>query len=189
MKVNSVSWFRLRRVYMHMHIRDGWTIFKRIMQFCKHAPCYIIYTDQGRNFESPLLTGPTPSGDSNDAGLPHLWRVHPLWTCIFKIHFNLRQVTACKHALTNCLYTSLYKKGYNVQKDVTLSPSLSGFVTMCMVRMHISTCSIQSYRSINDRMSCANPFKVGEATMVWLHCLAVLVASPHNFFASGTQGP
>ena len=93
------------------------------------------------------------------------------------------------HTCTYKLPIRAYNKGYNVQKDVTLSPSLSGFVTMCMVRMHISTCSIQSYRSINDRMSCANPFKVGEAAMVWLHCLAVLVASPHNFFASGMQGP
>ena len=25
--------------------------------------------------------------------------------------------------------------------------------------------------------------------MMWLHRLAVLVASPHNFFASGMQGP
>ena len=71
-------------------------------------------------------------------------------------------------------YTSL-QKGYNVQKDVTLSPSLSEFVTMCMVRKHISTVHKVT--------------AVGEATMVWLHCLAVLVASPHNFFASGMQGP
>ena len=43
------------------------------------------------------------------------------------------------HTCTYKLPIRAYKKGYNVQKDVTLSPSLSGFVTMCMVRKHIST--------------------------------------------------
>ena len=59
--------------------RWPWIIEKYIECMCADRPlmaytynCNVIYTDQGRNFESPLFTGQTPSGDSNDAGLPHL---------------------------------------------------------------------------------------------------------------------
>ena len=66
-----------------------------------------------------------------------------------------------------------------------LRPGLSGFETMCMVKAYEQY--IKAYYSINDRNSstCTNPFKVGETDMVWLQCLAVLVASPQNFFTSG----
>ena len=55
---------------------------------------------------------------------------------------------------------------------------LSGNVTMCMVRKHISTV----YKVTDRRKSLQSR---GIRDVVWLYCLAVLIASPQNFFASG----